>query len=165
MYFIFKPMKKADVLAIVQWRYEGEYAVYNLDSDPEDDASEMLDRRSPYYAVWNERNELIGFFCYGSAAQVGPIDEPSLYSEDKTITIGLGLRPDLTGQGNGLALVEAGLEFARQAYAPAYFRLFVMAFNQRALKVYERAGFRKVGVYFQQRSSGPREFVEMRRPA
>ncbi len=111
MQFIFSPMNEADAHTIKMWRYEGPYAVYNIDDDP-NSLAELLDRRSPYYAVRNEQGELIGFFVFGTSAQVGNVDIPGLYSENSTITIGLGMRPDLTGKGLGLAFVNAGLDFA-----------------------------------------------------
>ena len=164
MPFIFSPMNEADACTIKTWRYEGPYAVYNIDDDP-NSLAELLDRRSPYYAVRNERDELISFFVLGTSAQVGNVDTPGLYSENSTITIGLGMRPDLTGKGLGLALVNAGLDFAREQFRPDYFRLFVLAFNERAIRVYERAGFQRVRVFVQRNIHGEREFLEMSRPA
>ena len=145
------------------WHYEGPYAIYNWQDD--DDPSVMLDRRSPQYAVRDERGELIGFFAYGSSAYVWGVDEPHLYSENNTITVGLGMRPDLTGKGLGLAFVQAGLDFAREQFKPDYFRLYVMTFNERAIRVYERAGFERVGIYVQHNALGDCDFLEMRRKA
>lgn len=88
---------------------------------------------------------------------------PALYGEDRTIDIGLGLRPDLTGKGLGLAFVEAGLAFARKRFAP---RLFVLSFNKRAIRIYERAGFTRVREFMQLNPvHGELHFVEMRREA
>jgi ribosomal-protein-alanine N-acetyltransferase len=161
MQFIFTPMEEEDVREIEMWRYEGPYSVYNWGEG--DNLEELLDRRSPYYAVMNEQGELIGFFAYGSAAYVWSSEEPHLYSEGKTIAIGLGLRPDLTGKGLGPAFVQAGMDFARQHFAPERLRLFVLTFNERAIRVYERAGFERVGIYIQHNPDGDREFLEMRR--
>ncbi len=164
MQFIFSPMNEADAHTIKTWRYEGPYAVYNIDNDP-NSLAELLDQRSPYYAVRNEQGELIGFFVFGTSAQVGNVGIPGLYSENNTITIGLGMRPDLTGKGLGLAFVNAGLDFAREQFKPDYFRLFVLAFNEHAIRVYERAGFQHVRVFVQRNIHGEREFLEMRRHA
>lgn len=161
MQFIFKRMDEADASAIQAWSYEEPYSAYNW--KVEDDISEMLDQRSPHYAVKGERGELIGFFSYGSSAQVWDSGEPRLFSENNTIAVGLGLRPDLTGKGLGLAFVNAGLDFAREQFKPDYFRLFVMTFNERAIRVYERARFQRVGIYVQRNPNGEREFLEMRR--
>src|SRR5579872_3078807 len=109
--FHFTPVEDEDARAILAWRYEGQYAIYNWEDG--DDPAEMLDRRSPQYAVKDEHGELVGFFAYGSAAYVWGSAEPHLYSENNTITIGLGMRPELTGKGLGLAFALAGLDFAR----------------------------------------------------
>jgi RimJ/RimL family protein N-acetyltransferase len=159
MQFTFKLMEQADARAIQAWSYEEPYNIYNW--EPEDDITEMLDRRSPHYAVTDERDELMGFFAYGSLAQVWDSGEPHLYSENNTITVGLGMRPDLTGKGLGLAFVHAGLDFAREQFRPDYFRLYVLTFNKRAIRVYERAGFQRTGIYRQHHVNGNREFLEM----
>lgn len=161
MQFNFVLLEEADARAIVAWCYEGQYAVYNWEE--EDDPAEMLDRRSPHYAVKDERGELVGFFTYGSSAQVWDSGEPHLYSEHHTITIGLGMRPDLTGKGLGLAFTQAGMDFARQQFKPECFRLYVLEFNERAIRVYERAGFERTGIYTQVSAMyGNRNFVEMK---
>lgn len=164
MHFTFKPMDEADARAIQAWRYEGPYSVYNQDDD-DGGIPAMLDRRSPYYAVQDDKGELIGFFCFGSSAQVWDSGEPHLYSENNTITVGLGMRPDLVGKGLGLAFVNAGLAFAKEQFKPDYFRLFVLTFNERAIKVYERAGFQRVGIYVQHTKQGDHDFLEMSRKA
>jgi RimJ/RimL family protein N-acetyltransferase len=162
--FHFVALEEADARAILAWRYEGQYTIYNWEE--EDDPAEMLDRRSPHYAVKDERGELVGFFAYGSSAQVWDSGEPHLYSEHNTITIGLGMRPDLTGKGLGLAFTQAGLDFAREHFTPDYFRLYVLTFNERAIRVYERAGFVRAGIFTRLSAEyGNRDFVEMRRRA
>jgi len=61
-----------------------------MDQDAED-LEELLNPHSwadTYYAVVDEGNELIGFFCFDQ-------------EEIGVVTIGLGLRPDYTGKGLG----------------------------------------------------------------
>jgi ribosomal-protein-alanine N-acetyltransferase len=60
------------------------------------------------------------------------------------VEYGLGLCPALTGQGLGLRFVLSGLGFAQQRFGPRRVVLSVAAFNQRARRVYEHAGFRTV---------------------
>jgi RimJ/RimL family protein N-acetyltransferase len=165
MYYTFTPFTQADRASIQTWHYEEPYNVYNLSSNPEDDLSEMLDRRSPYFAVRDEQETLVGFFCFGTSAQPWGNDEPCLYNNEGVLDLGLGMHPDMTGRGLGYSFVNAGLEFAKTQFAPKEFRLYVLTFNKRAIHVYERVGFKRVRVFPQQNGHQRREFLEMRRHA
>ncbi len=167
MPYTFTLMNETDAYAISLWRYEAPYDTYNISDNAEEeaDSNEMLDTRSPYYAVRNEQGELIGYFCYGTAAQPFGSSEPGLYTDDHAIVIGLGLRPDFTGKGLGPTFVEAGLDFAWQQFAPRTFLLYVMTFNQRAIHAYEKVGFAHVRRYMQHNIHGTHEFLIMSRKA
>lgn len=171
--FHFTPMSRAGAEAILRWRYDPPYNTYNAledDSAGFDAVAEMLDARSPHFAMcvtgargW-ESEDPAGFFAFGSSCEVGSEPdaprEPHLRRADGSITIGLGLRPDLTGRGLGAPFVEAGLALARERYHPTAFRLFVYAWNQRAITVYERAGFRYVGRAGASGADGRPAFIE-----
>ena len=163
MKFTFSPLNETDARMVITWRYEAPYDVYNTGNDDEgaSDFSELLDRRSPYYAVRDEQGDLVGYFCYGTSGQPWEVNEPSLYVDNRVIVIGLALRPDLTGKGLGLSFVNAGLAFAREQFAPLMFHLYVLTFNQRAIRVYERAGFHNVGKITVRNMHGTVEFIEM----
>jgi ribosomal-protein-alanine N-acetyltransferase len=75
------------------------------------------------------------------------------------------LRPDLTGRGLGLEFLAAALQFGRRRFAPAGFRLAVATFNERAIRVYERAGFRRVEVFTHHTNGGDYPFLLMIREA
>lgn len=165
MQFTFVPITESDVQAIQSWHYEEPYSVYDLAADPEDDPSEMLDRRSPHFAVRDEHRTLVGFFGFGTCAQPWSHDVPRLYSDPGILDIGLGMRPDMTGKGMGLAFVTAGLDFAKEQFAPEMFRLYVLTFNARAIRVYERAGFERVGTFVRENIHGRFEFLVMQRKA
>ena len=165
MRFGFSEMTEADARAIAAWRYEGAYAVYNQASGDEEAIAGMLDRRSPHYAVHDEHSALVGFFAFGTSAEVEGGNTPSLYGPDETIGIGLGMRPGLTGRGLGLEFVNAGLAFARQQFRPRAFRLFVLRFNERAIRMYERAGFQRIRELRVRNVHGENTFFEMRRDA
>jgi [ribosomal protein S18]-alanine N-acetyltransferase len=83
-----------------------------------------------YFGAFDQQGELVGFYYFESK----PPD----------LDYGLGLRPDLTGQGLGLEFFLAGLEFARERYQPGRVYLHVAEFNERAVRVYGRAGFEVV---------------------
>jgi [ribosomal protein S18]-alanine N-acetyltransferase len=178
MKFTFSLMDEADARSVCAWRYEAPYDVYNMGDDGEEKSAitELLDRRSPYYAVRDDTlsgghtlsggqviiiSALVGFFCYGTASLPWSSGEPSLYVDNKIMVIGLGIRPDLTGKGSGLSFVNAGLAYAREQFAPSAFRLYVLSFNQRAMRVYERAGFHVEETLTVHNIHGTLEFVEM----
>jgi [ribosomal protein S18]-alanine N-acetyltransferase len=102
-----------------------------------------------YFAVDGDDQQLVGFFVFKAV------------SED--VEIGLGLRPDLTGGGLGGAFIEAGLRFAEHTFAPRSFSLAVATFNQRAITVYQRAGFRVVESYDHETNGGVHPFARMTR--
>ncbi len=131
------------------WHYDGEYSFYDMEADKED-LEEFLDpetRGNSKYAVFNN-SELIGFFS------VNKVD-------DKTFDIGLGMRPDLTGKGNGLGFLKSGLEFVKNEYKPEKITLSVATFNQRAIKVYRNLGFKDVNTFMQDTNGSTYEFLKM----
>lgn len=171
MQLTFAPLTEADAHEILSWRYEEPYAVYNIAAEPGTD-SELLDPRSPHFAAHDEQGRLAGFFSFGTSAEVEEYAAPALYRDDDVLrqgvlSVGLGLRPDLTGQGKGvgLAFVNAVLDFARRRFQPNAFRLYVMSFNERAIRVYERAGFQRTRTLHVHNIHGERDFIEMWRDA
>ena len=160
--YVFSPMNDEEARAVVSWRYEAPYDFYDVAKDQEG-LEELLgppERREGYYAVRSD-GELVGFFCFGPGGQVPGFD----YADDGFLDIGLGLRPDLTGRGLGLEFLLAGLDFGRRIFAPAGFRLAVATFNERAIQVYERAGFRRVTVFTHHTSGREQPFLLMTRGA
>ena len=155
--YVFRQIARSDAEEISRWRYPEPYATY--DGDPSSVAG-LLDPRYNYHVVTDPEGELVGYFCFGADATVPAGRRLGLYDEG-ALDVGLGMRPDLTGRGLGPEFVRAGLRFARQVFSPPAFRLTVAAFNRRAIKVYEAAGFEAV------RSFGDRgnEWLLMKRPA
>jgi ribosomal-protein-alanine N-acetyltransferase len=150
----FSIMSQADAEAIALWRYPEPFSFYDSAADP-DDLAELLDpiaRGDSYVAVADDAGKLIGFFHYKRP-------------HGETLEVGLGLHPELTGRGRGGAFLQAGLEYARERFAPREFTLSVACFNRRAIAVYERAGFAVVRTFTHRTNGGDWEFVEMRRAA
>ncbi len=153
MQCIFRPMSMRSAQAIAHWQYEGMYSFYNAKSDP-DDLAELLDPHNwpdHYYEAVGEQGDLIGFIY--------------LKRDGSVVEIGLGLRPDLTGRGFGHQFLLDALDFAARRDAPAGFRLLVATFNERAIRVYTKAGFQPAGIVMQQTNGGEYEFLRMVRPA
>jgi RimJ/RimL family protein N-acetyltransferase len=109
--------------ALAGWRYPPPYDFYDGDVDPVLNPERFFEAR-------DEDGDLVGFYYF----------EP----KPPDLDYGLGLRPELTGRGLGLDFFLAGLAFARERYRPRRVLLHVAAFNERARRVYERAGFRVV---------------------
>ena len=156
--YLFRQMDDADANRVAGWRYEPPYDFYDSDADPED-LAELLDpqsREGVYFSVLDRRGDLVGFFQFEKG--------------DETVDVGLGLRPDLTGGGIGMGFCPAGLEFARgrfapRRFAPRRFTLSVAAPNERAIRVYERVGFRRGEGFAQRTNGGEYPFLSMGREA
>jgi RimJ/RimL family protein N-acetyltransferase len=114
----------AEIAEIDSFRYDSPYEFYNGNDDP------VLNPER-FFAARDEDGKLIGFFYFETKGDA--------------LEIGLGLRPDLTGHGFGLEFTRAGLAFGRERFRPRRIVLNVAEFNERAIKVYERAGFRQTG--------------------
>ena len=146
-------MDQASARAVLSWRYEEPYALYNTPPDRmEAGVQALLDPRNAYHAITNGRGDLVGYCCIGPDAQV-----PGGDYNAEALDVGMGLRPDLTGQGHGPTYVDAVLDFARRTFAPAAFRVTVAEFNARALRVWQEAGFCAVQTF--QRELDGRAFV------
>ena len=150
MQLIFRPMDEASARAVAAWRYEPPYDFYNMDAaDVEASIQAFLDPRNGYYGIYSDV-ATVGYCCFGPDARV-PGGE---YGAD-ALDVGVHMRPDLTGQGRGLAFFSAILDFARRAWAPRAFRVTVAAFNRRALRVYEKAGFRATQTFQRDKDGAP----------
>jgi [ribosomal protein S18]-alanine N-acetyltransferase len=158
--FTLKPITPEDARAISRWRYPGLYSVY--DGDPTSVGS-LLEPRFRYHSVYDEREELAGYFCFGEDARVTAGRRLGIYERESALDIGLGMRPHLTGRGLGEEFVRAGLRFAKETYSPPVFRLTVASFNRRAVSVYESVGFETVETFGD--ASGGQEWLLMRREA
>ena len=150
MSYTYLPLTQSQAEEIAyEWTYEGDFAFYDMPND-QDDLAEFLDpdqRTEHYYAVMDE-TQLIGFFVF----------EPG----QNSLELALGMRPDLTGQGNGVAFLESGLAFAIEKYQPHHIELAVATFNERAIRLYTKSGFEPVERFQQETNGGSYEFVKMR---
>jgi ribosomal-protein-alanine N-acetyltransferase len=160
--FTLTRITRADAQAISRWRYDEPYSAY--DGNPASVAS-LLETRYSYHSVHDAHEELVGYFCFGEDARVQAGKQLGLYEREDALDIGLGMRPDLTGQGLGKEFVQAGFRFAKAEYDPSAFRLTVATFNRRAIRVYERAGFEPVETFGPAKLSGEKEWLLMSREA
>ena len=159
----FSPITADEASTVLRWRYHD--LTYLLQPNAEHfdrDLAAMLRPDYHYYAVSDAGGAdgaLVGFCCYGEDAQVvgGDYTSPAL-------DVGLGLRPDLVGQGRARDFLQAVLDWGAELFAPDLFRCTVAAANRRSQRMFARAGFMTV-----QRFAAPEisqlEFIVMVRVA
>ena len=75
--------------------------------------------------------------------------------------IGLGMRPDLTGNGRGSEFLLAGMDFVQSSFRVDKIMLSVATFNQRAIKVFRKVGFKDMDTFVQDTNGGAYEFLRM----
>jgi ribosomal protein S18 acetylase RimI-like enzyme len=134
MELFIKDMSEKFAVEIVNWKYEAPYDFYNNEVTSEA-INEMIE--NPYYAVINQSEELVGFFCIGSTAQVPIGHQFGAYSEE-FLDIGIGMKPDLTGKGLGSTFFSKVLQTIEKDKP---LRLTVAEFNRRAIHLYMKLGF------------------------
>lgn len=148
----FVPMNQAYANEIAyEWKYDGEYAFYDMTADQED-LQLFLDPKEweNLFAVTNEQEELVGFYHF--------------FFEEEILVIGFGMKPDLTGKGFGSEFVLSGIQFGQKYfnYRQNHVMLSVAKFNERAIKAYEKLGFKFVKEFMQETNGGHYKFISMR---
>ncbi|MET3937532.1 hypothetical protein ABIC22_000344 [Paenibacillus sp. PvP094] len=99
----FYPMTKDRALQISKRQYEYPYSMYDMDGS-EDSLLELMN--GEYYYALDEHDALIGFICVGESARVPGGYAAGIYRDLTKLDIGLGLKPDLTGNGKGQAFLS-----------------------------------------------------------
>jgi [ribosomal protein S18]-alanine N-acetyltransferase len=136
--FKFEPMTEVCARTALNWRYEPPYDFYNHDTTQLDALirNSFLNPAYHYFSVFDEKDTLIAFRCFGEDARV-PGGDYSIEALD----MGGGLRPDLTGHGLGPRIMRAAMDFARAEFSPRAFRATVAEFNLRAGRACEKVGY------------------------
>lgn len=131
-------MNEDYVKQIISWKYDHPFSIYNLENN-KDTVNELL---SGYYYVFiDNKNNVVGFYCYGPSAQVHGFNYFDIYDDFNYVDLGFGLNPDHCHRGLGCSFVNIGLEFMKITLKTNKFRLTVHNFNKPAIKVYKNVGF------------------------
>ncbi len=152
------PMAIEHAKSIVKWQYPAPYNLYNMNDDSKSIA-ELMD--GSYYAVWDSGLGLIGFYCYGNSAIVPAGNDYGAYVDPTFLDIGIGLKPDLCGEGHGKDFFNEALLFAKTQFSACKLRLTVATFNQRAIKLYESFGFKTSIIFNRFSEHDQTEFITM----
>ncbi len=158
MEYSIKQMDCDHAVVISKWIYDEPYSIYSMDGN-DDCINEFLD--GFYFIVRDMDKKLIGYFCFGDSARVPVGNHFGVYEDNEFTDIGLGICPVLCGQGLGTKFLSYGLDFARRNLSANRFRLTVAGFNLRAIKVYERLGFRRINSFVRKSDKGEVEFLVM----
>lgn len=140
------------VREICNWKYEGEYSVYNLPTYDKVVTQKWgiaieEKREKQFAAVRSQNGDLYGYIRF--------------IENENYVLVGLGLKPSLCGQGLGSALMELIKKESNRRYGNIIIVLEVRSFNQRAIKCYQRAGFKIIDRYSKDTLAGHDEFIKM----
>ena len=138
------PLQAEHALNILGWRYPAPYDFYDPPDDPHSDryVREFMRPEWQFHVILDRENRMAGFCSFGPDGQVegGDYSQPAL-------DIGLGMKPNLTGQGLGKDFFTAILVYANTRFEVDCFRLTVANFNERAMSLYKKLGFRPVSEF------------------
>jgi ribosomal-protein-alanine N-acetyltransferase len=134
----FKKPTEIDAKYIATWKYEGEYSFYDNDkTEAKQEWTLNIHKEDNTFVIYNERDELVG--------------NCSFDVEDDKFILGVQMRPNLTGKGTGTQFVKAILDFGKGTYK----------FNERAIKIYEKLGFKKTEEFIWSANGEEKEFIAM----
>lgn len=130
---ILKNMTKEDAQKICEWKYLGEYSVYNVGGwvsavSNNFGITKSDVRKKQFRVVYNDNKEILGYFRFRE-------------ENGKTI-LGLGLHPEKCGKGIGKEFINFILN--TQELKNKIITLEVRSFNKRAIKCYQSVGFELV---------------------
>lgn len=146
------PMQEEHAELICDWQYDPPYNIYSWLPWEQMKALEVEFgdpqlRKEQYAVVLGEDEQICGF------AQYFPLEGVT--------RIGLGMHPDRCGHGQGKAFVLAIVQEAIRRNPANEIDLEVLTWNDRAIRVYLKAGFVTKDTYERQTPSGLKPFYCM----
>lgn len=147
--FYLTELTEHDAEQLCKWVYPVPYDLYDW-ADWEDmvrNHSDLADdtvRQEQYRALYHYQYGLCGFVQF--------------FRMENVIRLGVGLRPDCCGCGYGKLLMKLAIEEASRMAIHSEIDLEVHAWNARALRVYEQAGFQISDTYSRQTARGLETF-------
>ena len=134
------PTTEEEKILITEWKYEGEYSVYNAEPYEEQKKKGFgfANPQNHFYSFYDEK-KLIGFI--------------NLYEEKTEVFFGIGVKPEDCGKGYGSQMTETACKISRRLFPGKPLYLEVRTWNQRAVRCYEKAGFHIAGEPIRQTTS------------
>jgi RimJ/RimL family protein N-acetyltransferase len=151
-------LSEEKALEITTWHYQPPYDLYDLS---ENNLAGFLNLDNRYHQVLDQAGSLIGYCCYGLDARVPGGDYQQ--GEPEVIDVGVGMHPDLVGQGKGVGFVRSVLEYGKEEYKPQKFRVTIADFNIRSKTTFMNLGFIIIGNFIRELVN--LKFVQLERQA
>lgn len=132
-------LQEEDKKQICRWKYEGQYAVYDLPPYEEMRSGKLgfaNPSREQNYLAFFEKEMLVGFV--------------NILEEDREVFIGIGVNPELCGRGYGRRILQHAYRISKERYPDKPLYLEVRTWNKRAVRCYQSAGFQIDGEAFEQ---------------
>lgn len=148
-----KEMNENIAKQILGWKYDKPYDFYNNEINVEE-INELLN--GSYKVLFNESEEVFGFMCTGEAARV-PIGHQYGVYNDNLVDMGLGMNPKYVGKGYGYDFCSFIIKYINENNMGVPIRLSVAIFNERAIHLYEKLGFKRKDMF----STASRAFITM----
>ncbi|OKP75287.1 acetyltransferase [Paenibacillus helianthi] len=150
--FYVVPMEVNHAAEICEWVYKPPYNIYGWMSWEQMQALDIEFgdprlRGEQYVSVVNSQGFLCGF------AQLFPMEG--------VVRLGIGMRPDLCGQGMGHLFMSAIVKAALARYPEREIDLEVLTWNQRAIRAYQKSGFTITDTYERRTPTGDKLFYCM----
>lgn len=154
MNILVSDINETAVLEFMKWRYEPPYERYNMSRDGQRDFQEAVryftNPRYEFHLMHTEVGELVGFFSFGTDAQV-----PGWHYPDDALDIGMAVKPAYTGKGLGVHFANTAVAYAITHHNYPTLRVTIAEFNQRAQKVWQRLGFQQIDRFLELRFDDP----------
>lgn len=134
-------MTEGEKETVCGWKYPGEYAAYNMptyEEQKEKGIALMNPARTKNYYSYFDGDILIGF--------------TNILEEENEVFIGIGVDPELCGKGYGQKILNVVSGITTQLYPNKREYLEVRTWNTRAVRCYEKAGFKIDGEAFEQQT-------------
>lgn len=126
-YGILKPLTKETAEAISNWEYESPYAVYNFKGHPN---GWLMD-----VSTWGTEQ-----FCLMEGTTL--LGQVACQLDGKDLWVGWSMAPQFCGKGYGGHFISRCVsELRRFTGHTGRIQLRVAAWNQRAIRAYQKAGF------------------------
>lgn len=124
---VLKPLTKEIAEEISNWEYESPYAVYNFKGHPDDWLMEE--------STWGTEQ-----FCLVDGETI--LGQVACQLDGKDLWVGWSMAPNFCGKGNGSDFVNRCVRELREFTGhTGRILLRVAAWNQRAIRAYQKAGF------------------------